>query len=49
MMMQNLTDGCERARQNSKAAENTYKRTLEKMNTTIDTFHTEFKPILNKI
>ena len=28
----NLEDGCERAKQNSKAAENTYKRTLDKMN-----------------
>ena len=45
----NLEDGCERAKQNSKAAENTYKRTLEKMNKTIDEFHSDFRPILNKI
>lgn len=35
----NLQDGCERAKQNSKAAENTYKRTLDTMNGSIDKFH----------
>ena len=48
-MMMNLQDGCERAKQNSKAAENTYKRTLENMNKSIDEFHKEFKPLLNKL
>ena len=45
----NLEDGCERAKQNAKAAENTYKRTLDKMNKTIEAFHTDFRPLLNKI
>lgn len=45
----NLQDGCERARQNSKAAENTYKRSLQIMNQNIEIFHNEFRPLLNKI
>lgn len=44
-----LLEGCERAKQNSKAAENTYKRTLTSMNNAVDEFYTEFRPILNKI
>jgi hypothetical protein len=48
-MIKTLSDGCERAKQNSKAAENTYKRTLDNMNNAIDHFHKEFRPILNKI
>jgi len=37
-ILHNLQDGCERAKQNSKAAENTYKRTLDTMNSSVDTF-----------
>jgi len=49
IILTNLQDGVERAKQNSKAAENTYKRTLDNMNSSVDDFHSEFKPILNKI
>ena len=47
--MINLEDGCTRAKQNSKAAENNYKRTLDQMNKTIDYFHANMKPVLRKV
>ena len=49
MMTNNLQDGNERAKQNSKAAENNYKRTLEKLNKTVEHFHQNFKPILGQL
>ena len=38
-----------RAKQNSKAAENNYRKTLEKLNKTVEHFHSTFKPLLGQL
>ena len=48
-MEKNLKEACLRAKQNSTAAENNYKRTLDKMNSNVEFFHIYFTPLLNKI
>lgn len=49
MIASNLEEGCGRAKQNAKAAENTYKRTVEKLNWCVGEFDKDYRPLLNKI
>lgn len=48
-IIDNLKEGCERAKMNATAAENNYKRTLDNLNLTVELFRTDFSPMLNKI
>jgi uncharacterized lipoprotein YmbA len=45
----NLKEQKERAKQNSIAAENNYKKSLDKLNATIDRLNGEFKQNLNSL
>ena len=48
-MLENLRDGGVKAKQNSTAAENNYKKSVDKLNATIDQFKEKFTPLLNQI
>ena len=45
----NLVEAQDRAKQNSIASENNYKKNLDKMNLNVDSFYKDFQPLLNKI